>query len=220
MRLAASICTSFPECARSLGAKARHTGTPIRPLIYHGSRERALALTGFSGEKPVLMMIGGSLGAQTVNAVLREALPVLLTDFDVLHVCGRGNLDPDRQGTPGYFQVEYLNEELPDAFALADILLSRAGSNSLSEILALRKPALLIPYHSGRGDQVLNAESLRKRGLANVLPQGEMTSYRMVTELRNLYNHRDVLQRELDRLPDADGTQAVLEEIHAHCRRQ
>ena len=115
-------------------------------------------------------------------------------------------------------EVEYLNEELRDAYALADILLSRAGSNSLSEILAVRKPALLIPYHSGRGDQVLNAESLRKRGLANVLPQGEMTAYRMVTELRNLYNHRDVLQRELDRLPDADGTQAVLEEIHAHCR--
>lgn len=216
--LAVSICTTFPECARTLGAKARHTGTPIRPVIFNGSRERALAMTGFTGQKPVLLMMGGSLGAQTVNAVLRESLPVLLTDFDVLHICGRGNLDPDCQGKPGYFQVEYLNEELCDAYALADILLSRAGSNSLSEILAVRKPALLIPYHSGRGDQVLNAESLRKRGLANVLPQGEMTAYRMVTELRNLYNHRDVLQRELDRLPDADGTQAVLEEIHAHCR--
>lgn len=106
------------------------------------------------------MMIGGSLGAQSVNAVLRAALPELTKKFDVLHVCGKGNLDASLVGVPGYRQFEYLSDELPDAFACADIMLSRAGSNSLSELMALCKPALLIPYHSGRGDQVLNANSL------------------------------------------------------------
>lgn len=94
-------------------------------------------------------MIGGSLGAQTVNAVLREALPALTERFDMLHVCGKGNLDASLENTPGYKQFEYLSDELPDAFACADIMLSRAGSNSLSELMALCKPALLIPYHSG-----------------------------------------------------------------------
>ena len=93
------------------------------------------------------MMIGGSLGAQTVNAVLREALPALTERFDVLHVCGKGNLDASLENTSGYKQFEYLSDELPDAFACADIMLSRAGSNSLSELMALCKPALLIPYH-------------------------------------------------------------------------
>lgn len=116
------------------------------------------------------MMIGGSLGAQSVNAVLRAALPELTKKFDVLHVCGKGNLDASLVGVPGYRQFEYLSDELPDAFACADIMLSRAGSNSLSELMALCKPALLIPYHSGRGDQVLNANSLKARGLAHVMP--------------------------------------------------
>lgn len=93
----------------------------------------------------------------------------------MLHVCGKGNLDASLENTPGYKQFEYLSDELPDAFACADIMLSRAGSNSLSELMALCKPALLNPYHSGRGDQVLNANSLKARGLAHVMPS-ELTA--------------------------------------------
>lgn len=157
---AKSICTTFPECAKLLAPKGVQTGTPLRAQIFSGDRARGLKLAGFDGGKPVLMMIGGSLGAQSVNAVLRAALPELTKKFDVLHVCGKGNLDASLVGVPGYRQFEYLSDELPDAFACADIMLSRAGSNSLSELMALCKPALLIPYHSGRGDQVLNANSL------------------------------------------------------------
>lgn len=155
---AKSICTTFPECAKLLAPKGVQTGTPLRAQIFSGDRARGLKLAGFDGGKPVLMMIGGSLGAQSVNAVLRAALPELTKKFDVLHVCGKGNLDASLVGVPGYRQFEYLSDELPDAFACADIMLSRAGSNSLSELMALCKPALLIPYHSGRGDQVLNAK--------------------------------------------------------------
>ena len=217
---AKAVCTTFPECARLLGDKGIETGTPLRAQIFSGTRERGLALSGFSGERPVLMMIGGSLGAQTVNAVLREALPELTKRFDVLHVCGKGNLAPELEGLPGYRQFEYLTDELPDAFACADILLSRAGSNSLSEILALRKPALLIPYHSGRGDQVLNANSLKVRGLAHVMLQSELTAQSLPPALDALWEDRELLVQRMSALPDADGTQAVLAQIHKYAKEQ
>ena len=217
---AKAVCTTFPECARLLGDKGIETGTPLRAQIFSGTRERGLALSGFSGEHPVLMMIGGSLGAQTVNAVLREALPELTKRFDVLHVCGKGNIAPELEGMPGYRQFEYLTDELPDAFACADILLSRAGSNSLSEILALHKPALLIPYHSGRGDQVLNANSLKARGLAHVMLQSELTAQSLPPAIDALWEDRELLVQRMSALPDADGTQAVLAQIHKYAKAQ
>lgn len=213
-----AICTTFPECTKLLGAKAVDTGTPLRAQLFSGTREKGLALAGFDGSKPVLMMIGGSLGAQSVNAILREALPELTKKFDVLHVCGKGNLVPELSAMAGYRQFEYLTDELPNAFACADILLSRAGSNSLSEILALKKPALLIPYHSGRGDQVLNANSLKARGLAHVMIQSELTAASLVPAIDALWEERDLLTQRIAALPDADGTQAVLEQIHKYAK--
>ena len=212
------VCTTFPECAKLLGDKGLETGTPLREAIFSGSRERGLALAGFDGSRPVLMMIGGSLGAQSVNAVLREALPAITEKFDVLHVCGKGNLAPELEGTSGYRQFEYLSDDLPDAFACADVLLSRAGSNSLSELLALRKPALLIPYHSGRGDQLLNANSLKARGLAHVMVQSDLTAESLPPALDALWEDRTLLTQRMDALPSADGRQAVMEQIHRYAK--
>ena len=210
---AARVCTTFPECAKALGPKAKHTGTPLRAELFTGSRERGLALCGFSGDRPVLLMTGGSLGARTVNDVLRQALPQLLKTYDVCHLCGKGNLDPSLSDTPGYRQFEYLTEDLPDVFAAADLVLSRAGSNSLSELMALRKPMLLVPYHSGRGDQVQNAASLKERGLAHVLPQGEMTAERLVREVALLSQDTGTLRDRLAAEKEANGTLAVYREI-------
>lgn len=215
---ARAICTTFPECAKVLGAKAVQTGTPLRAQIFSGSRERGLKLAGFDGNKPVLMMIGGSLGAQSVNAVLREALPAITPRFDVLHICGRGNFAAELEGMAGYRQFEYLDIDLPDAFACADIVLSRAGSNSLSELMALRKPALLIPYHSGRGDQLLNANSLKARGLAHVMAQSDLTAQSLPPALDALWEDRALLTQRLSALPDADGTKLVLDQIHKYAK--
>lgn len=215
---AKAVCTTFPECAKLLGDKGVQTGTPLRAQILSGNRARGLALAGFQGDKPVLMMIGGSLGAQSVNAVLREALPALIKTYDVLHICGKGNLAAELEGTPGYKQFEYLTEALPDAYACADILLSRAGSNSLSEILALKKPALLIPYHSGRGDQLLNARSLQERGLAHVMVQSDLNAQSLPPAIDALWEDRELLMQRMNALPDADGTQAVLAQIHKYAK--
>ena len=206
------MATTFPECAEALGKKGVFTGTPLRPELFRGSREQGLKMAGFSPEKPVLMMMGGSLGAQSVNKALREALPQLLPRMQVMHICGKKNLDDSLNTLPGYWQAEFLSDELPDAMAAADLILSRAGSNALCEFQALGKPMLLIPYPKGasRGDQILNAASFEKRGLAKVLPQGSMTADSLAAALIDLLDNGDSLRRALREAPPADGTQAVL----------
>ena len=212
---ARKFATTFPECAAALGPKAEMTGTPLRPELFGGSRAKGLALLGFTGTKPVLLMMGGSLGAQSVNKVLREALPDLLPGFDLCHICGKGNLAPELEGTPGYKQLEFVDKELPDILATADLVLSRAGSNALCEFQALGKPMLLVPYPKGasRGDQILNAQSLEKRGLCRVLLQENLTRASLTAALNRLWADREQLEEALRKAPPADGTRRVLEMI-------
>ena len=114
------------------------------------------------------MVVGGSSGAVAINKAVREALPKLTESFQVLHICGAGHLSEPHEGAKNYCQREYLNDELPHAYQMADVIVSRAGANALCEILALRKPALLIPYPkaASRGDQLANAAAFEKRGCA------------------------------------------------------
>lgn len=214
-KFARKVCTTFPECAKAIGEKGVHTGTPLRPELFRGSRAAGLALAGFDGSKPVLLMTGGSLGAQSVNKCLRESLPELLPHMDVLHLCGKGNLDKALLNLKGYCQKEFLSEEMPDALAVADIVLSRAGSNTLSELLALQKPMLLVPYPLGasRGDQIENARSYAAQGLARVLMQEDMTARTMTDGLLKLLNEKDALLKALADYPVKDGTDAVLKLI-------
>ena len=214
-RFARKVATTFPECAAALGKKGVCTGTPLRPELFSGKREEGLALCGFDGKKPVLMMMGGSLGAQKVNEALRKALPNLLEKLDVVHITGKGNLDESLLTLPGYKQFEFISEELPAIFACADYVLSRAGSNALCEFQALKKPMLLVPYPKGasRGDQILNAESFRKRGLCHVLDQAEMTPETLTAALEKLMAEKDTLIRNLEEAPPADGTEKILEFI-------
>ena len=206
------IATTFPECAKALGEKAVMTGTPLRPELFSGSRAKGLAMTGFDGNKPILLMMGGSSGAQSVNQVLREALPRIQDTMDVLHICGKGNVKPELDQQPGYWQKEFLSEELSDAFAAADLILSRAGSNALCEFQALQKPMLLIPYPrtASRGDQILNAQSYERRGLCHVLLQENLTADSLTSALHHLYDSREKLRTALASAPAADGTNAVL----------
>ena len=211
---ATRFATTFPECAEALGKKAEMTGTPLRPELFTGGREKGLQLLGFDGRKPVLLMMGGSSGAQKVNACLRKTLPDL-KDFDVAHICGKGNLDPELEGTPGYKQIEFLDAELPDVLACTDLVLSRAGANALCEFQALGRPMLLIPYpkDASRGDQILNAQSLERRGLCRGLLQEDMTPESLAEAIRATWQDRERLEENLRNAPPADGTERVLEMI-------
>ena len=184
------VCSTFPETLQYVPkGKGVHTGTPIRKELFEGDREKGLAACKFTGEKPVLLMMGGSLGAVKLNNCLREILPELVKTFDVIHLCGKGNLDAHLREQEGYMQFEYVSDGLNDLFAAADFIVSRAGSNSISEFLALKKPHLLIPLsaRASRGDQILNAASFEKQGFARVLDEDEMTAESMQKEILALY---------------------------------
>lgn len=177
-----------------------------------GSKASGLRFAGFDGKKPVLLMIGGSLGAKKLNELLRSALPELTKTFDVIHIAGSGNLEPSLDGIPGYKQVEFINEELKDVFAVADIVFSRAGANAITELLALRKPNLLVPLpkESSRGDQILNAESFEKQGFSMVVPQSELTVEKLVSSLHSLYSNREVYIDAMQKSPQASGVEVIL----------
>ena len=169
---AAKVCCNFPETLEHLPAdKAVLTGSPIRQELLSGNKIAALDLCGFSADKPVILVIGGSLGSVVVNNAVRLALPELLEQFHVIHLCGKGKLDASLNNVEGYAQFEYIKSELRDIFALADVVISRAGANAICELLALRKPNLLIPLsaNASRGDQILNARSFERQGFSVVI---------------------------------------------------
>ena len=191
---ATKVCCNFPETVSHLPEeKAVLTGTPIRQELLTGSREKGLEFTGFSPDKPVILIIGGSLGAAAVNQAVRAVLPELLQDFQVIHLCGKGKIDDSLEGTPGYVQYEYIKKELADLFALADIVISRAGANAICELSALNKPNLLIPLsaRASRGDQILNARSFEHLGYSKVLEEEELTNESLLTSVYDLYEHRE-----------------------------
>jgi len=216
--VAAKIMTTFPEAALAAGKKGVVTGTPLRAELLSGSREKGLKLARFTDSRPVLMVTGGSSGAQSINAALRHALPRLLNCFQILHLCGKGNLDTSLEGTDGYYQREYMDEDMAHAYAAADVMISRAGSNTLCEILALRKPALLIPYPkaASRGDQLVNAASFEARGLAKVLLQGNMTETSLTSSVVDVYHNRGPLIDAMCREPAGGGAAAVMAQIRAY----
>ncbi len=218
---ASAQCCTFPEAVKYAKGKGVYTGTPLRPEIFEGDRERGLKTFGLDANLPVLMVVGGSSGAQAINECVREALPSLTQGFQVLHLCGRGNLSDRLTGNKNYVQVEYLDREMADAYACADVLISRAGSNSLCEILALKKPALLIPYPMGasRGDQILNAESFEKRGLSRVLQQDQMTPETLSRELIRLYHDRGALMDAMAAEHTEGGVDRVLEQIYKYAKK-
>lgn len=212
IRFAKIVATTFPECAATC-EKSVTTGTPLRPELFTGDKEKGLALGGFSGRKPILLITGGSQGAQRINMALREALPLLLPSYDVLHLCGKGNLDASLEGKAGYCQIEFLTDEMPHAMAAADLVISRAGSNTICELQALEKPMLLIPYPKGatsRGDQIDNAKSMKKRGLCHVLYQEDMTKETLASAVESLASDSEHLVAAMKASPPADGTLAVL----------
>ena len=149
-------------------------------------------LCGFSADKPVILVIGGSLGSVAVNNAVRAALPELLEHFQIVHLCGKGKLDASLTSTKGYKQFEYISNELRDIFALSDLVISRAGANAICELLALRKPNLLIPLsaNASRGDQILNARSFERQGFSIVLEEEEVTKETLLNAVNKLYENR------------------------------
>ena len=205
------VCCNFPETFRMLPAdKAVLTGSPIRKELTARSKEAGYKLCGFDASKPVIMVVGGSLGSASINQAVRDILPELLKDFQVVHLCGKEKIDNLLLTTPGYKQFEYVKAEMKDVFAMADIVISRAGANAISELLALKKPNILIPLPaaSSRGDQILNAKSFESQGFSIVIDEDDLTNKLLLEKIQELYFNRfsyiDAMGRSSQR--DAIGT--------------
>ena len=210
------VCAAFPETMGHLPkGKAALTGTPIREELFHGDRGRGLAFLGFAPGLPVLLAMGGSLGSKNLNRILRGTLPDLRLRFQVAHICGKGGLEASLQGTAGYRQYEFLGPELPDVLAAADFMLSRAGANALFEILALRKPNLLVPLSlaASRGDQILNARAFAKLGFSRVLPEEEAEPARLLRELSALQQEAEMRRDAMEAYGPGAGAEKVMEQI-------
>ncbi len=202
------ICFSFPETEKYLAGKGILTGLPVRDSLLAGDAVNGMMTCNFTGDKPILMIMGGSLGSANINNAVREALPALLERFQIVHICGAGKTDDKYSHMKGYVQFEYVNKGIGDLMAMSDILISRAGANSVFEILALRKPALLIPLgtKASRGDQILNAESFKKRGFAEVLADEDLTCDTLVDNIDRLYENR---LSYIDAMDKAEATGAA-----------
>ncbi len=215
--VAKKVCCNFPETLKLLPeGKAVLTGTPIREELAQGSRLAGLEMCGFTANKPVIMVIGGSLGAANVNKVVRDALPQLLEKYQVVHLCGKDKLDNLLLTTPGYKQFEYLTAELKDIFAMADIVISRAGANAICELLALRKPNILIPLSaaSSRGDQILNADSFAAQGFSIVLADDEnLTIDLLVEKVNELFDNRQDFYNAMDKSRQMDSIPTIMKLI-------
>lgn len=211
--VAHKICCNFPETFDMLPEqKAVLTGTPIRAELAQGSKLTGLEMCGFTANKPVIMVIGGSLGAANVNKAVRDALPKLLEKYQVVHLCGKDKLDNLLLTTPGYKQFEYLKAELKDIFAMADIVISRAGANAICELLALRKPNILIPLpaSSSRGDQLLNAQSFEAQGFSLVLHEDDMTTALLLEKVDQLYENRQSFYEAMDTSGQMDSIPTIM----------
>ena len=215
------LMTTFPETAEAVGKKGLYVGAPIRRELLEGTREKGLKAFGFDESKPILLVMGGSLGAQAINRAVRGALDELTQCFQVLHICGNGNCDYLYEGRHGYVQTQYLDSEMADALACADVVVSRAGSNSICELLALRKPSLLIPYptDASRGDQVVNAYSFERRGFARVLEQKDLTTETLIKGIIDVYRNRGELIDSMNREPRQESTQKIIENIYQYAKK-
>lgn len=190
---ATKVCCNFPETLQHLPKeKAVLTGSPIRQELLSGDKNAARKFCGLTSEKPVILIIGGSLGSVVVNDAVRAILPELLKKFQVIHLCGKGKVDESLKDLPGYIQYEYIGKELKDLFALTDIVISRAGANAICELLALHKPNLLIPLSAkaSRGDQILNARSFERQGFSIVLEEEDLTREVLSDSIHKLYEER------------------------------
>lgn len=216
---AKKICVTFPDTLKDLPKeKAVLTGAPIRPELFKGSKEKGEKICNFKIQKPVLLIMGGSLGSVSINNVIKESLKDLLKNYNVVHICGKNNLDTGLLNKNGYFQIEYANENLKHILALSDIVLSRAGSNSIFELLALKKPNILVPLskNASRGDQILNADSFKRQGFSHIIYEENLSKEILINNINTLNKEKERYISKM-KVSNLDGAiKKIIEQIEVN----
>lgn len=199
---AKKICYATPETQKYVPKnKSLLTGIPVRKSVLRGSKKKGLSLCGFSNNKPIVLIIGGSLGAKSINSAIREGLDELLLDYQICHLTGEAGFDSNYDNISGYKQFSYLNSEMADIFQMADIVISRAGATTLFELLSLKKPNILIPLpkNVSRGDQILNANYFKKEGFSEVIEEDILNNSVLIEYIKKTLNHKDKYIAAMDK---------------------
>ena len=203
---AAKVCCNFPETLKYLPKdKAVLTGSPIRAELLEGDRKAGLSYAHLTEDKPVLLIIGGSLGSVAVNTAVRKILPQLLNTFQVIHICGKGNLDESLIGTEGYVQYDYVDAPLNSSLGTGVVGGMAVGT------LALRKPNLLIPLSAAasRGDQILNADSFARQGFSKVLKEEDLSDKALSTAVFDLYKNRETYINAMEKSSLSNAVETI-----------
>lgn len=211
------ILVTFESTAAQVPAKkAFYLGPVIRPQLKGGSVREGRIRFGMQSNKPILLVLGGSLGAEAINRLVWENLDELLKRFEILHGVGANKGDSSME-RPDYHQIDYIKAGMNDALAMADVVVSRAGSNAIFEFLYYHKPMLLIPYWKGsRGDQVENAREFARAGYAKVLDERKATPAQFLQAVTDLMNHREAIQQRQRKFEFRDGVETILSLLEAH----
>lgn len=210
------LCVTFPESLKFIkDNKGVVTGTPIREAILKGNKAKGIKLCGFNEDKPIMLIVGGSLGSKFLNDTIRGILNDVLKSMNIIHICGKGNVEEGLKNIKGYKQFEYISEEMPDIFAAADFIISRAGANSIFEILALKKPNILIPLsrNASRGDQILNAKSFEKSGFSIVIEEENLNKELLLDSILKLQNNKADYISAMEKSEFGNGTMRIVQEI-------
>jgi len=212
---AKKVLTTFPETISHLpDNKAIHVGAVIREDLFTGDKNRGFKLTNLTERKPIILIMGGSIGSKKINDMVRQNLAALLEKYQLIHICGQNNIDSTITDK-GYVQFEYLNEELKDIFAITDYVISRAGANAIFEFLALDLPMLLIPLSlaASRGDQIDNANSFKESGFAHVLHEEDLNPERFLEAVIRLEKAAPVLRDRLKTYASEKSREQVIQII-------
>lgn len=211
-RYCKQLFTTFEETAKSV-KNGVFVGSPVRVEQVFYDKEKGLKAFNLTGKKPIIFVCGGSQGSQAINNALRNSLDQLLPKFDIIHACGKNNYQRELN-REGYFQAEFF-DNIYQAYAVCDVCVSRAGSNTLFELLHLKKPSLIIPLPKGvsRGDQVLNAEYFEKKGLISVLPQNVLTEKSLTLSINSTYANRFNLINNLNQINLPNACEKIVETL-------
>jgi len=210
------LCVTFRESLKFIkGNKGILTGSPIREEILHGDKAKGKKICKFTDDKEILLIMGGSLGSKLINEEIRNNLEQLLKKFNIIHICGKGNIDKSLININGYKQFEYVSEELPHFMKASDYIISRAGANSIFEFLALRKPTLLIPLSkkASRGDQILNSKSFEKEGYSLMLEEEDINKDILYKKILELKERKNELIKNMEKSESKNGVESIVNVI-------
>jgi len=212
------ICTTFEKTANSIKKKGIYTGSPMRTDMFKDKLEAKQKL-GITSSKPILVITGGSLGARRINEKIRDEIKPITDNFFVIHLTGKNNIDENLKAKKNYVQIDFTND-MGTILSCADVVVSRAGSNTIFELATLHKPMLLIPLPKGnsRGDQVDNANYFNQKGYANFVTEDQLENSPILPHIIKTYQEAPILIETLKKEDIKPANEKLLNIILKHSK--